>query len=979
LARLLDRINSPEDLRSLSYDEMETLAAEMREFLVDVVHGIGGGGHLASNLGVVELSIVLHRLFDSPRDKIVWDVSHQIYVHKILTGRKERMATIRQFQGLSGFADRKESEHDSFGAGHAGTAISAAMGMAVARDLKGEDSRVVAVVGDGAMTAGMALEAMNHAGHLREDMTVILNDNDMSISPNVGALSRNVNKLRVDPHYRNAKREIGSLMENLPLGKEVWEAGKRLKAGMRDLLVPASFWEQFGFEYYGPVDGHSLRDLESILADIKKVRGKPVLLHVLTEKGHGIPEAAADPIKSHSGTYWMKKPLDPAAPPPLPTYSQVFAQATQELIESDPKVVAITAAMLEGTGLAPVYKKHPHRVFDVAIAEQHVTFAAGHATQGIKPFAAIYSTFLQRGFDSVVHDVVVQNLPVVFAMDRAGFVGDDGKTHQGFIDVSYLRCLPNMVVAAPKDERELRDLLCTAVLHDGPFAIRYPRGCGPGAPANLPMEQIPIGKAEVPAKAPTSPSSASAPRWRVRTRGSHRRRHRRPCGERPVRQAARRLPDSRLRLQHRGDHHRRRERASGRVRRGRARPPRGSQNGQLLPRLLEHAGRDRRPRSAASDAPDPPGGRNRHRGAREGGARAAPQPSARPQARATLGGDGDVTSAPDPPASLTRYRREIEDALRLAVGDGNDALTQIVRYVMGWETIDGTPAPGGGKRIRPALALLAAGAVGNDPLGAMPGAVAVELVHNFSLVHDEVQDHDRERHHRPTAWAIIGEAQAINAGDFLFTRAVAALIDADGDVAAQMAALQVLNRAIARMIQGQWKDIEFEGRLDVTVGEYLDMVAGKTGALLAAPLEIGALLAGAPARVAAGLGRWGERVGLAFQAQDDYLGTWGDPGLTGKSNTNDIERRKKTLPVVHGLADPDAGAVLRRMYAAEGTPVDIEEVVRALEAAGADVFCREQARRYSAEADQVLADLGLDREATETLRAVGTFLVERAS
>ncbi|HEX6030646.1 MAG TPA: 1-deoxy-D-xylulose-5-phosphate synthase [Tepidiformaceae bacterium] len=498
MARLLDRINSPEGLRSLSYEQLETLAGEMREFLVDVVHGIGGGGHLASNLGVVELSIVLHRLFDSPHDKIVWDVSHQIYVHKILTGRKERMATIRQFQGLSGFADRNESQHDAFGAGHAGTAISAAMGMAVARDLKGEDYRVVAVVGDGAMTAGMALEAMNHAGHLREDMIVILNDNAMSISPNVGALSRNVNKLRVDPHYRNAKREIGSLMDHLPLGKEVWEAGKRLKAGMRDLLIPASFWEQFGFEYYGPVDGHNLRELESILADIKKVRGKPVLLHVLTEKGHGIPEAAADPIKSHSGTYWMKKPVDPAAPPPLPTYSQVFAQATQELIESDPKVVAITAAMLEGTGLAPVYKKHPDRVFDVAIAEQHaVTFAAGLATQGIKPIVAIYSTFLQRGFDSVVHDVVVQNLPVVFAMDRAGFVGDDGKTHQGFIDVSYLRCLPNMVVAAPKDERELRDLLYTGVLHDGPFAVRYPRGSGPGAPTNLPMEQIPIGKAEV--------------------------------------------------------------------------------------------------------------------------------------------------------------------------------------------------------------------------------------------------------------------------------------------------------------------------------------------------------------------------------------------------------------------------------------------------------------------------------------------------
>lgn len=498
MSRLLDRIDSPQDLRGLSYDELGQLAEEIREFLVETVACIGGGGHLASNLGVVELSIALHRLFDSPRDKIVWDVSHQVYVHKILTGRKSRMSTIRQYGGLSGFADRKESEHDPFGAGHAGTAISAACGMAAARDLKGEDYHVVAVVGDGAMTAGMALEAMNHAGHLGQDLIVILNDNAMSISPNVGALSRNLNKLRIDPHYRRAKQDIGNIVEHLPLGRQVWEGAKRVKASMRDLLVPARFWEQFGFEYYGPVDGHDIHELEATLAQIKKVRAKPVLLHVLTEKGHGVPEAAADPIKSHSGTYWMKKQTDPDAPAPPPTYSQVFAQATQELIESDPRVVAITAAMLEGTGLAPVHKKHPDRVFDVAIAEQHaVTFAAGLSTQGIRPICAIYSTFLQRGFDSVVHDVAIQNLPVVFAMDRAGFVGDDGKTHQGFADVSYLRCLPNMVVSAPKDEQELRDLLYTGIQHDGPFAVRYPRGTGPGAPTNLPMRAIPIGRGEV--------------------------------------------------------------------------------------------------------------------------------------------------------------------------------------------------------------------------------------------------------------------------------------------------------------------------------------------------------------------------------------------------------------------------------------------------------------------------------------------------
>ena len=498
MTNILDRVDHPRDLRSLSYEQLETLASEIRTFLVETVDCIGGGGHLASNLGVVELSIALHRMFDSPADKIVWDVSHQVYVHKILTGRKERMRTIRQYQGLSGFADRNESPHDPFGAGHAGTAISAAVGMAVARDLNGGDFFSIAVVGDGAMTAGMALEAMNHAGHLgTRRLIVILNDNAMSISPNVGALSRNVNRIRTDPHYRNAKRELGEIVEHLPLGKQVWEATKKVKSSVRDVFVPARFWEQFGFEYYGPVDGHNIRQLETTLADLKQVEGKPVLLHLYTEKGHGIPEAEADPIKSHSGTYWLKKPSTAAAAP-RPTYSQVFAQATQELIESDPRVVAVTAAMLEGTGLAPVQAKHPDRVFDVGIAEQHaVTFAAGLATEGIRPIAAIYSTFLQRGFDSVVHDVVVQNLPVVFALDRAGFVGDDGKTHQGFIDVSYLRCLPNMVVAAPKDETELRDLLFTGVNHGGPFALRYPRGSGPGAPTDLPMKELPIGRGEI--------------------------------------------------------------------------------------------------------------------------------------------------------------------------------------------------------------------------------------------------------------------------------------------------------------------------------------------------------------------------------------------------------------------------------------------------------------------------------------------------
>ncbi len=502
----LDKIDSPEDLRPLSAEELEQLAQEIREELVNTIQGIGGGGHLASNLGVVELTLALHRQFDSPRDRMLWDVSHQVYVHKMVTGRRGQMDTIRQYEGLSGFADRNESPHDLFGAGHAGTSISAATGMAAARDLRGEDHHVIAVIGDGAMTAGMAFEGLNHAGHLGTNLIVILNDNSMSISPNVGALSRNVNKLRIEPHYRRVKQEIegqiDTLVEQFPIGRnlaeQMWTTAQRVKSSMRDLIVPASFWEQFGFDYYGPIDGHNLRELEATLSAVKKVRGKPVLLHILTEKGHGIPEAAADPVQSHSGTFWLKKAPAPDAPKAPPTYSKVFAQAVGELIEQDPRVVAITAAMLEGTGLAATQKKHPDRVFDVGIAEQHgVTFAAGLATQGMRPIAAIYSTFLQRGFDSIVHDIIVQKLPVIFALDRAGFVGDDGKTHQGFIDTSYMRCLPNMVVSAPKDEAELRDLLYTAVAHDTPFSVRYPRGAGPGAPTDQPMKKIPIGQSEL--------------------------------------------------------------------------------------------------------------------------------------------------------------------------------------------------------------------------------------------------------------------------------------------------------------------------------------------------------------------------------------------------------------------------------------------------------------------------------------------------
>lgn len=495
MERLLDRIDSAADLRKLTPGELDRLCQEIREFLVNTVDGIGGGGHLASNLGVVELTVALHRVFDTPRDQIIWDVSHQAYVHKILTGRRDRMDTIRQHGGLSGFTDRGESLHDPFGAGHAGTSISAAAGMAAARDLQGEDFDVVAVIGDGAMTAGMAFEGLNHAGDLGTRMLIVLNDNAMSISPNVGALSRSVNKFRQEPFYRNTKREIGNALEFIPLGRQVWDQAKKFKASVRELMVHASFWEQFGVEYFGPINGHDLHEVEQALRAFREVReSRPVLLHILTEKGHGIPEAAADPVKSHSGTFWLKK-SSTSTETPRPTYSQVFAQAASEIMDDDNRVIAVTAAMLEGTGLSATQKRHPTRVFDVGIAEQHaVTFAAGAATRGLRPIAAIYSTFLQRGFDSVVHDVAVQGLPVVFALDRAGFVGDDGKTHQGFIDVSYMRCLPGMVVSAPRDEAELRDLLFTGVQHDGPFTVRFPRGSGPGAPTDLPMKELEIGK-----------------------------------------------------------------------------------------------------------------------------------------------------------------------------------------------------------------------------------------------------------------------------------------------------------------------------------------------------------------------------------------------------------------------------------------------------------------------------------------------------
>lgn len=476
MSKLLDAVDAGRDLSSLSGGEMDELASEIRELLVDTIHANGDAGHLASNLGTVELSLALHRVFSTPYDKIIWDVGHQAYIHKLLTGRRGQIATLRQEGGLSGFPDRRESEHDAFGVGHAGTAISAATGYAVARDLRGEQNDIIAVVGDGALTAGLSFEALNHLGSLGSDVIVVLNDNEMSISPNVGAINRNINRFRVNTAYREFKNELKKVVTHLPTGNWWWDEWRRLKRVPREFMIQSGFWDQLGFDYYGPIDGHDISQLESTLRSVRHFTGKPALIHINTEKGHGIAEAAADPVKSHSGTYWLKPAADATAKPSR-TYSQVFGDAASQVMKHDDRIVVITPAMIEGSGLTALQREFPDRVLDVAIAEQHaVTVGAGLAAAGMKPIVAIYSTFLQRGFDSVVHDVAVQGLPVIFAIDRAGHVGEDGRTHQGFADISFLRCLPDMVIAAPVDDAELNDLLDTALAHDGPFAIRYPRG-----------------------------------------------------------------------------------------------------------------------------------------------------------------------------------------------------------------------------------------------------------------------------------------------------------------------------------------------------------------------------------------------------------------------------------------------------------------------------------------------------------------------
>ncbi len=490
---LLDRIASPADVKSLPHSDLPALSAELRRELIDIV--TRNGGHLGASLGAVELTVALHWVFSSPRDRIVWDVGHQAYVHKLLTGRRDRFPTIRKENGLSGFLSRDESEHDAFGAGHASTSISAALGMAVAFSQGPDpDRRVVAIIGDGALTGGMAFEALNNAGILDLPFLVILNDNEMSISPNVGAMSHYLNRVRTDPRYNRAKDELARLTERLPQGELLVELGKRWKDSLKEFLYHSMIWEELGFTYMGPIDGHDMRALVEALRQASLVPG-PVFLHVVTEKGRGFAAASSDRERGHA----VSAPATPGAPPSPPKYQDVFAQTVIELAKDDPRIVAITAAMPTGTSLAKFQTEFPERFFDVGIAEQHaVTFAAGLAAEGMRPVVGIYSTFLQRAYDQIIHDVCLQRLPVTFAIDRAGFAGDDGRTHHGIFDLSYLRCLPNMTVMAPKDEDELRHMLKTAIQDvNGPVAIRYPRGAGVGVSFSGPLHALPIGRSEI--------------------------------------------------------------------------------------------------------------------------------------------------------------------------------------------------------------------------------------------------------------------------------------------------------------------------------------------------------------------------------------------------------------------------------------------------------------------------------------------------
>ncbi len=493
MASLLQAINDPADLRKLPRTQLTALADELRAFVLDSVSRTGG--HLSSNLGTVELTIALHYVFNTPYDRLVWDVGHQTYPHKILTGRRERMATLRQLGGLSGFPQRTESEYDAFGTAHSSTSISAALGMALAARLKGENRKAVAIIGDGAMSAGMAFEALNNAGVADCDLLVILNDNDMSISPPVGALNRYLAQLMSGQFYAAAKNVGKNVLRVAP---PLFELAKRLEEQAKGMIVPATLFEKFGFNYIGPIDGHDLDSLVPTLENIRHLPG-PQFLHVVTRKGQGYKLAEADPVAYHGpGKFDPAVGIVKPAKAPRQTFTQVFGQWLCDMAERDERLVGITPAMREGSGLVEFEQRFPKRYFDVGIAEQHaVTFAAGLACEGLKPVVAIYSTFLQRAYDQFVHDVALQNLPVVFALDRAGIVGADGATHAGAYDIAFMRCIPNVSIACPADENECRQLLTTAFEQDHPVAVRYPRGAGVGAAVAPGLQALPFGKGEI--------------------------------------------------------------------------------------------------------------------------------------------------------------------------------------------------------------------------------------------------------------------------------------------------------------------------------------------------------------------------------------------------------------------------------------------------------------------------------------------------
>ena len=490
---MLESIHSPADLRKLQRGDLPRVAADVRQCVLDNVSQTGG--HLSSNLGTVELTVALHYVFNTPEDRIVWDVGHQTYPHKILTGRRERMPTLRPLGGLSGFPRRDESEYDTFGTAHSSTSISAALGMAIAARQKGESRHAIAVIGDGAMTAGMAFEAMNNAGIEDCKLLVILNDNDMSISPPVGALNRYLAQLMSGRFYSTAKSMGKNVLKGAP---PLFELAKRFEQHAKGMVVPATMFEQFGFNYIGPIDGHDLDSLIPTLENIKHLQG-PQFLHVITKKGQGYRLAEEDPVNYHGpGKFDPKVGLVPATKPAKPAFMHIFGQWLCDMAAADKRLVGITPAMREGSGMVEFHKRFPDRYYDVGIAEQHaVTFAAGLACEGLKPVVAIYSTFLQRGYDQLIHDVALQNLPVVFALDRAGLVGADGATHAGAYDIAYLRCIPNMSIACPSDERECRLLLSTAYAQNHPVAVRYPRGAGVGVAAGTDLDTVPLGKAEI--------------------------------------------------------------------------------------------------------------------------------------------------------------------------------------------------------------------------------------------------------------------------------------------------------------------------------------------------------------------------------------------------------------------------------------------------------------------------------------------------